>query len=418
MTDIELPALRLVVIEGPETGRDWICADSVIQIGKGDGNAVVLNDPQVSRVHAALKIGAEGLAIEDLGSTNGTFIRGVRTREAFLAGDMTFTVGNTTLRVERHVKKVRAPTSTRSGLGAMVGATEPMRELFGLIEAVAPLPVPVLVTGAPGTGKDLVARSLHELSGRRGSLQVVDSRQEGDNELEYQLFGTPYRRKDDAEPEPAFFLARGGTLVLDHLERLNRRVDSRLMRFLETREVDNPRTGKPERLDVRLIVASRQEPEDLLSLKRISADLYHRLSVIRLPVPSLERRLDDIPLLAGRFAQELGRPLALDEGAQESLRGHSWPDGVRQLRHVIERTLARPGVPARVTAGDLALDAAPAAPAAHSPVRPLDELERETIKAALRQHLGNKAHAAQALGISLSTLKRKLKEMEERERGE
>lgn len=414
VTDIELPSLRLVVLEGEEPGRDWISSEAMFLIGKGADCAVVLKDPQVSRAHAMLRVTPEGILLEDLQSTNGTFIRGVRTKEAFLAGEMTFTVGSTTLKVERSLRRIRAPASPRDGLQSMVGVAEPMRELFGLIEAVAPLGVPTVVTGPAGNGKDLVARALHDLSGRRGSLQVVDCRQEGSNDLEYQLFGTPYRRKDDSEPEPAFFLARGGTLVLDHLERLNRRVDSRLMRFIETREVDSPRTGKTERLDVRLVVVTRHDLEGLLSRKRISADLHHRLSVIRLHVPPLAIRRADIVPLAARFAQDMGCAMALDSSAQERLETHPWPDGVRELRQVIERTLSRPGVPARLGAADLAMDASPAAAADEVPIRPLDELERETILAALQRFQGNKVHTAQALGIGLSTLKRKLKEMEER----
>lgn len=410
LNSIELPALRVIVVEGPDIHRDWVLTESVIDIGKAPGNHVILRDPLVSKKHARLRLTQEGVMLTDLESTNGTFVRGVRTRESFLDPDVSVTLGSTTLRVERRMRKIHAPAAERDRLGPMVGKSEVMRELFGLIEAVAPLAVPAIVTGPAGSGKDLVARTLHEVSGRRGHLKVVDCRQDGEDELEYLLFGTPMRRKDGGDPEPALFQAQGGTLVLDHLERLHRRVDQKLLRFLETKEVDDARTGKLQRLDVRLVVTGREEPDELVTRKRITSELYHRLAVVRIQLRPISDHLDDIPLMVTRFLEELACPCTFDESALAALAAAAWSENVRELRHVIERTaVTHKG--GTVTGQDFDLKNASAD--ATAPVAKLEDVERETILSALRRFNGNKVHTADALGISLSTLKRKLKEYED-----
>lgn len=414
---IELECIVLEVTRGPESGLRTKLTLPSIRLGSAPDNDVILSDPTVSRCHAEISITPKGLMVRDLDSTNGTFCNDVRVIEAYLQPNMTCALGATHLRVSRAVEAREYQVGSEDSLGSLVGCSAPMRELYGLLKAVAPSPTTALIRGESGSGKEVVARTLHELSGRSGPIVVFDASVTDPEMVRNDLFGHVKGAFTGAQGsrDGAFRRAHGGTLFIDEIGELPLNLQPRLLRALESREVVPVGSDEPVKVDVRVIAATHRDLDAMVRDMQFRADLFFRLSVITIPVPPLRSVKDDIPLLAQNFAQQLGLPCRLSAAAIDVLSRYHWPGNVRELRNVLERAavlcteeeigpnhLGLPvgESPTLAPTVDSATEAGTASE--------LKALERQMIEQALARNAQNKAAAARELGISLSTLKRRI----------
>ena len=299
------------------------------------------------------------------------------------------------------------------GSGEIVTAYAPMQAVLEMINKAAPSDAPVLIMGESGTGKDLVARTIHQHSARSGPLVDLNCAMLSDQNLETELFG--YERGAFAgatERKPGFLeLATGGTLYLDELSELEPRMQGRLFRALE--QGTYFRMGGMQKVDIdaRLVTASNRDLEALAREGEFRQDLLYRLNTVTIMLPPLRERLVDIPLLADAFLRRFRGDDAprLSPAAIEMLQGYAWPGNIRELRNVIERALLLAKGPV-LDAADLPLGHATPVTAIPGSRASLSELERRHIEAVLAQTNWHQGRAAETLGISAKTLYRKIRE--------
>ncbi len=318
------------------------------------------------------------------------------------------------------VSRLRQRLATLDGKDAFIARSPAMRQLFEVMERIAPSSASVLITGESGVGKDFVAANLHALSDRASAPFVaVSTPAIPETLLESELFGHERGAFTGAMTERAglFEHAAGGTLFLDEITEMAPGLQAKLLRVLETRRYRRV-GGHGEKLaDLRIMAATNRDPEKSVAEGRLREDLYYRLNVFQLHVPPLRERREDIAPLAARFiasyAEMNGRPVeGLSNEALAALERYEWPGNVRELRNAIERAvvLARGTVieahdlPQRITRPALT-----PLPSGAEEVAPLEEIERKAILVTLERFNNNKTHAARALGISLKTLHNKLK---------
>ena len=332
-----------------QRGREYVLGPGhgggdVIRIGKADTNDVVLNEETVSRVHCEIIRDGKGYLLRDLHSTNGTFLDGAEIREAYLRAGSVITVGTVQLKFQPFEERIEILPSEKERIGEMVGRSLRVREIFGLIERIGPTDATVLIEGETGTGKDLLARTIHGLSRRRnGPFVVVDCGAVAPNLIESELFGHEKGAFTGAATmrQGAFELANGGTLFLDELGELSLELQPKLLRVLEQREIRRVGGNKTIKVDIRVIAATKQELLREVKRGRFREDLYFRLSVVPIRMPSLRERKEDLPLLIDAFLKSLGERAGgtrtLDEQAMQALLAHDWPGNIRELRNVLER---------------------------------------------------------------------------------
>ena len=292
-----------------------------------------------------------------------------------------------------------------------------MRQVLALAQKVAPLDSTVLITGESGVGKERLARSLHDASRRsRGPFIAVNCGAFADTLIESELFGHARGAFTGAvQDRPGLFeAAHGGTLFLDEIGELTLPIQVKLLRVIQEREVVRLGERKPRSVDLRLIAATNRSLDKEVEQGRCRRDLYYRLHVIHLHIPPLRERLDEVLGLARDLlvetAARLGRPMAgYTPAATERLLEYPWPGNIRELQHAIERACA-------VATGPLIdVEDLPEAVRGQRLVlagerrRPLVDRERAYIRAVLDRVGGNRQRAAEELGISLSTLKRRLR---------
>ncbi|MCB9570536.1 MAG: sigma 54-dependent Fis family transcriptional regulator [Kofleriaceae bacterium] len=304
--------------------------------------------------------------------------------------------------------------------GAVIADSDASRQLATLIARVGPTDTTVLITGESGVGKELVAEAVHAASPRaRGPFVAVNCAALSEGLLESELFGHEKGAFTGAAARRAGRLeqADGGTLFLDEVGELGDAAQAKLLRALEARRFERVGGAHTVAVDLRLIAATNRDLEAMVHAGRFRRDLYYRLCVVRLAIaPLRERRADVAPLarlFVARFGAATGRPRTLDDDALAALEAHDWPGNVRELRNVIERAIAL-GAGPTITAADvepLGALAAVAPATGDAPPRSLRELEQEAVAGAMKAARGNKARAAQLLGIDRTTLYKKLKQL-------
>ena len=299
----------------------------------------------------------------------------------------------------------------------LVGQSKPVKELWRIINRIAPMPSTVLITGETGTGKELVSRALHDLSGRRGSYVPVNCGAISPELIEGELFGHVKGAFTGAHQarEGLFSHADGGTLLLDEIGEMPLGMQAKLLRVLETKSYRPVGGNREIPVNTRVIAATnRHLPEEVLA-GRFRKDLYYRLNIVELRLPPLRERKSDIPRLArffiNIFSAELGVPAPeLSASDLEALVRYDWPGNIREFRNVIERSLLLGNPPSHYVDSMEMTEAEDE----ESPSNPLslDNIERSHILKALRAADGNKTEAARILGVSRKTVGRKLKEWE------
>ncbi|HVF57977.1 MAG TPA: sigma-54 dependent transcriptional regulator [Pyrinomonadaceae bacterium] len=323
---------------------------------------------------------------------------------------------------------LRRQLRDRGAFGELVGASEPMRQIYALIEQVAPSTASVLVTGESGTGKELVARTIHNLSHRKNaSFVAINCSAIPETLMESELFGHEKGAFTGAAArrQGCFELANGGTLLLDEIAEMPATLQAKLLRVLEERKVRRLGGSQEISVDVRVLAATNRDPHEAVRMGAFREDLLYRLNVITVELPPLRRRKEDLPLLAQHLATQLaerhGRPARfLSAAALEALQSHHWPGNVRELRNVIERAVIICSGEAieRHHLAPYPLDQRARARSEDTitlPVgTPIEEVERQMILRTLQKTDNNKTRAAELLQISLKTLHNKLRTYRER----
>jgi len=316
----------------------------------------------------------------------------------------------------------QAEVPPTESLGALIGKSRAMRTVFDLVRRVAPSDTTVLLSGDSGTGKELVARALHEHSPRAANRFVAINCAAMPSELlESELFGHVRGAFTDAKTarEGLFEQANDGTLLLDEIGEMALDMQPKLLRVLQERSMRPVGGNASIAVKARVIAATNRDLEGEVEARRFREDLFYRLNVVQIHIPPLRARGNDILLLADHFVQKFatraGKNISgLTPDAQRALLAHDWPGNVRQLENSIERAVALSrgeqleveDLPERVVRSNTLARAADDVDLEH--VLTLDQIERRQIERAIRQHHGNKTRAAKALGIDRRTLYRKL----------
>jgi len=329
-------------------------------------------------------------------------------------------------------KAIRTRARRQSNAGGpggtvIVGETPEIEGVFRLVDKVAASPTTVLVTGESGTGKELVARSIHEKSGRHGAFIQVNCGAIPENLFEAELFGYEKGAFTGAvTSKPGRFeLADGGTLFLDEVGELPRDMQVKLLRALQERRIDRVGGLQPIDIDVRIVAATNVDLEQAVQEGSFRQDLFYRLSVFPIELPALRERRDDIPLLVEHFRRlfndKLGKSVdAVSADAIELLRAHPWPGNIRELENLMERSVLlaesetltpddlpglRPTVPVPAAPEELDALGLKEYVRVHTA-----RLERDRIQRVLEAEDGNVTRAARRLGISRKSLQTKMKE--------
>jgi transcriptional regulator with GAF, ATPase, and Fis domain len=355
-TDLRAPAkrpvvpsgLRLIVLSGPDQGQQLALTEGTYYVGKAHGCDLVLTDGAVSRQHLELRMMPDGVAVRDLGSTNGSFYGGARFTDVTVGAGTVITIGDTELKLvtaEDAQRVMALPPSAATRFGGLIGASLKMREVYGLLERVAQSDIAVLIHGETGTGKELCAEAIHQASSRaRGPFVICDLAGVSRSLIESELFGHVRGAFTgaDRDREGAFQQAHGGTIFIDEIGELELEMQPRLLRALEQRKVKPVGSGVYREVDVRVIAATNRDLAAEVRAGRFRDDLYHRLAVVTVTLPPLRERREDVALLVRAFLEEKlpGRDVRVPPETLALLGDYDWPGNVRELRNVVERALS------------------------------------------------------------------------------
>jgi transcriptional regulator with GAF, ATPase, and Fis domain len=416
---LELPSIVLTVLSGPDRGSRLRLGGEMARIGTGEKCALRLKDPTVSRLHCALEVGRNSVRVVDSGSKNGTFIDGVRARDADITAGSTLRVGATSISIDLDDDSVRVPLSDKTSLGGIIGSSVEMRRTYAIVERVAPTDATVLIQGETGTGKEVVAQAIHDLSRRaKGPFVAVDCGSISASLIESELFGHMRGAFSGAlANRPGLFEeADGGTIFLDEIGELTSALQPKLLRVLENREVRRIGANVAKKVDVRVIAATNRDLAHGVNEGSFREDLYFRLAVVLVQLPPLRARRGDIPTLVQHFYERMqGAGAVAPPALVASLITRAWPGNVRELRNVVERSVSLgwgPG-PAEGPASRRAV--LPAGLAALVPVELAlkearnawtEQFENVYVRALLEKTDGNVSRAAEAAGVNRRFLQR------------
>jgi len=347
-TTLTIPKSKLVILDGAGGVSDIELDKGVIMVGTGETSDLRLEDETVSRQHAEIVKTKDGYLVRDLGSTNGTFVNGLRVKEAFLQGGSILKLGKTRIKFTPLDEVLEIYPSKKNRFADLIGRSVEMRRIFGILEKVAPTNVTVIITGETGTGKELVARAVHQFSKRvKAPFIVFDCGAVAENLIESELFGHEKGSFTGATAtrQGAFEMADGGTIFLDEIGELSLDLQPKLLRVLETGEVKRVGADRSKRVNVRVVAATNRDLKEEVKRGRFREDLFFRLSVIEVMLPALRKRTDDIPLLIQHFfnvgkQENESKALGFTQEALRTLCEYSWPGNIRELRNAIDRALS------------------------------------------------------------------------------
>jgi len=449
-------AAKLVILAGPRCGETVSLDSAQTSIGRDARNHLNIPDHLMSRRHCVVELSDGGCTLRDVGSANGTYVNGMPVRERTLAHGDRIRVGDSVLlflhagadavphadaeereaiddrtrRIARSEAKHRASEPVPGSPDAivaevlagrmtlqahdMVGDSAPMRGVYECIRKVAPRDSTVLITGETGTGKELAARAVHQNSPRAmRPFVAVNCAALTEPLLESELFGHEKGAFTGAYAlkKGKFEVAEGGTIFLDEIGELAPALQAKLLRALQHHEFERVGGTRTIKMNVRLIAATNQDLQAAVAAGRFRQDLWYRLNVVGLTMPSLRERRADIPMLAAHFAAKYGRGRAVEisPDAVDAMRAYDWPGNVRELENAIERAVVL-GCSDKIVADDL-----PAAVLQSSTALPRDgaayhravlDVKRRLILDAIDRSGGNYTAAARLLGINPTYLHR------------
>jgi len=339
---------KLVVIDGPDKGKEFIITKEKVSVGRGKINDFVVTDKTVSFTHFEILTTEKGYLLRDLNSTNGTYFSGCRIKEIYLNPGVIITAGQSKFKFVPLKESVDIPLSEKNRFGDVIGVSLKMREIFAILEKVVNTDLTILLSGETGTGKDIIASSIHKLSHRKDGPFITQDCSAIPRELiESILFGHEKGAFTGAtsQHKGSFEQANGGTIFLDEIGELPLQLQPKLLRVLETKRLRRVGGVEEIEVDVRVIAATNRNIKEMISKGEFREDLFFRLAVIHIEIPPLRERKEDIPILVNHFLKQLSdscpemRIPRLSPEAMEKLMNYSWPGNVRELRNVIERAV-------------------------------------------------------------------------------
>jgi DNA-binding NtrC family response regulator len=406
----------LTVIEGGDTGVTVESDGDACAIGSNPMCRLVVRDPMVSRFHCEIRADRRGARLRDTESLNGTQVEGIRVVDAYLEHGCRIRIGGTSIRFDFAGRSHQLALSDATRFELLVAESTAMRHVFAVLERAAAATATVLLEGETGTGKSAAARSLHLRSPRRDRpFVIVDCGAIPANLLESELFGHERGAFTGADQRRigAFEEADGGTLFLDEIGELPPELQPKLLSVLENRTVRRVGGSTTLPVDVRLVAATNRDLRGELNSGRFRPDLYYRLAVVRVEIPPLRARPDDLGPIAHHLLGSLGATAAqvgrlLEPPALARLRQAPWPGNLRELRNYLERCLvfdealpigdeaAAGGSPGATAAGiELDVDR----PFAEARADAVARFERDYLAELLRRHRGSVVDAAGQAGI-------------------
>jgi DNA-binding NtrC family response regulator len=411
--------LKLLVVSGPDFGKQLVLRDGDYLVGKTASADLVLTDGAVSREHLRVRVVRGAVRLEDSQSSNGSFFGGMRFEAIEVRPGAIIRIGRTDLQVAAATEAPPLRPSEQRSFGELYGESLAMRQAFGLLERAAAGDADVLLQGATGTGKDLAAEALHQAGARSSKPFVIcDLAAMAPTLIESDLFGHVRGAFTGAvnDRAGAFERANGGTIFLDEVGDLPLDLQPRLLRALERRQVKRMGGDHYQTVDVRVVAATHKSLDEEVKAGRFREDLYHRLAVVTVALPPLRERLEDIPGLIDRILQRLGVPAKRDvfltSETQLLLRIYHWPGNVRELRNVVERAV-KLGTPPSVPTNPQELGAEASKDTADLPFKEAKErlvvsFERDYLTDLMRRCDNNVSQAAREAGIARVYLHRLL----------
>jgi transcriptional regulator with GAF, ATPase, and Fis domain len=412
---VQYQKLQLTVTKGPDAGLIVDTAGASVRIGTSPENDLVLTDETVSRRHCEVMLTERGIRVTDAGSTNGVMVGSVWVEDATFSSATVLELGDTVISVVPLSERVEREQLEANGFGDLLGRSPKMRELFADLSRIAGTDLSVLVEGETGTGKELVAESVHQNSLRSsGPFVVFDCSAVAPTLAESELFGHERGAFTGAVGTRVgvFEQAECGTIFLDELGELPKDLQPKLLRVLEKREVRRLGGTKTIPVDVRLISATNRNLRAQVKRGEFRQDLYYRVAGAHVYVPPLRDRPGDIELLAESFlaqSQPPRRAAEVPAHVWDMFKAYRWPGNVRELKNAVRRVLV---TPERVldtdSMPDLAVAAAQAVASAAEPLEPLriarrnaaDEFEKRYLEHVLGKSEGNVTRAAAIAEVS------------------
>jgi two-component system, NtrC family, response regulator GlrR len=415
--------IRLEVIQGPDAGKHETFGAEEVNVGSLPTNDLALSDSAVSRYHLRIATGTRGFEVKDLDSTNGTFIDGLRLGEVTIGDSVELKLGDSLVRVTPLSDEVEVPLHDSERFGAMIGRSPQMRAIFAQLRSIGRSNATVLIDGETGTGKELLAEEIHRMSKRvKKPFIVADCGAIPEHLMESELFGhiKGSFTSASADRTGAFELADGGTLFLDEVGELSAAAQPKLLRALENRQIKPVGHSRYKTIDARIIAATNRDLRLAVNEGSFRPDLFYRLSVVRLRLPPLRERPEDIEPMAAQFMKEFWDrlpgatpPPPLSRETIQQLVQHRWPGNIRELRNFMERVV----VMARGSSGAMAeLEPDPIEPVQdgvevdldlpykEAKMRWVDKFEMTYVSEILRRNKGNVAGAARQAGVDRTYL--------------
>jgi two-component system, NtrC family, nitrogen regulation response regulator GlnG len=416
--------LRLIVLSGPDHGKQIELERGTYLVGKAPGCALVLTDNSVSRQHLELQVAESGILVKDLQSTNGSFFEGARFSQVTVGAGAVISIGSTELKLAPVERAHAILPSAKDHFGKLYGKSLRMREVFAVLELVAQSDVAVLIEGETGTGKELCAEAIHSAGLRaKKPFVICDLAGVSRSLIESELFGHMRGSFTGADRDRvgAFESADGGSIFIDEVGELELEAQPRLLRALEQRKIKPVGAPHYRDVDVRVIAATNRDLREEVKAGRFREDLYHRLAVVKVTLPPLRERKEDIVFLVNRFIE--GKDIEIPAETMALLTDYDWPGNVRELRNVIDRGTSLMGGGRELSPSLLGLEAPPQTAGAtaanwatlgpegfrEAKERLIAAWERDYVQQLLKRAGGNVSRAAREGGIDRVYLHRLMK---------
>ncbi len=427
-TKRRLKKSKLVVLEGPEKGKELVIDRERVTAGRSVICDLQLTDKAVSGTHFEVVASENGVMLNDLGSTNGTFVGDLRVKEVWVKPGTVIRVGQSKIQFEPVKGMVEIDLSKDDSFYELVGKSIRMREIFATLEKVAGTELTCLVRGETGTGKELVARAVHTASRRAKQTFVVQDCSAIPKDLiESTLFGHEKGSFTGATDRHrgCFEQAEGGTIFLDEIGELDITLQPKLLRVLENREIKRVGGDRTISVDCRVVAATNRDLRQMVNEGTFREDLYYRLGVVQVELPPLRDRPEDIALLANNFLTDFcnrrhpgeDKKFTITKDAMARLISFPWPGNVRELKNTIERAASLAddveltvadmmptsqrtpahSMPSGANAEQYVEDEVPFKEAKQQVI---DAFESSYLKVLLEKHNNNVTRSAQAAGLT------------------